>query len=118
GPGAGGRRRTLRDRHPPRLRPALLARGAGGAGGSAPLRGGVPHRPARRRRERPGARDEHPAAVAVDAAVVGREGGRAISLGSDAHTPAALAHGFPEAMAMVEAFGFRAGSDPRELWRR
>lgn len=46
------------------------------------------------------------------------EGGRAISLGSDAHTPAALAHGFPEAAAMVEAFGFRPGRDPRELWRR
>ncbi|MDN6329967.1 MAG: PHP domain-containing protein [Brachybacterium sp.] len=46
------------------------------------------------------------------------EGGRTISLGSDAHTPGALAHGFPEAVAMVEAFGFRAGRDPRELWRR
>lgn len=46
------------------------------------------------------------------------EGGRAISLGSDAHAPRALAHGFPEAAAMVEAFGFRAGSDPRDLWRR
>ena len=46
------------------------------------------------------------------------EGGRAISFGSDAHTAAALAHGFPEAMAMVEAFGFRPGPDPRDLWRR
>ena len=46
------------------------------------------------------------------------EGGRAISFGSDAHAPHALAHGFPEAVAMVEAFGFRAGIDPRDLWRR
>lgn len=46
------------------------------------------------------------------------EGGHAISLGSDSHAPSALAHGFPEAMAMVEAFGFRAGRDPRDLWRR
>ncbi|MGP9707915.1 PHP domain-containing protein [Brachybacterium sp. AOP42-C2-15] len=46
------------------------------------------------------------------------EGGRAISFGSDAHAPRALAHGFPEAAAMVEAFGFRAGATPQELWRR
>lgn len=46
------------------------------------------------------------------------EGGRAVSFGSDAHVPAALAHGFPEAAAMVESFGFRPGRDPRELWRR
>ena len=46
------------------------------------------------------------------------EGGRAISFGSDAHAPGALAHGFPEAAAMLEAFGFRAGTDPRDLWRR
>ncbi|WP_299304416.1 PHP domain-containing protein [uncultured Brachybacterium sp.] len=46
------------------------------------------------------------------------EGGRAISFGSDAHAPHALAHGFPEAVAMVEAFGFRAGATAQELWRR
>lgn len=46
------------------------------------------------------------------------EGGRAISFGSDAHAPGALAHGFPEAVAMVEAFGFRAGARVQDLWRR
>ena len=46
------------------------------------------------------------------------EGGRAISFGSDSHTTSALAHGFPEAVAMVESYGFRPGDDPRELWRR
>lgn len=47
-----------------------------------------------------------------------QEGGRAVSLGSDAHEPARLAHGLPEAAAMAEAFGFRPGADPAELWRR
>ena len=46
------------------------------------------------------------------------EGGRAVSFGSDSHTPLALAANFPEATAMLEALGFRRGSDPRELWRR
>ena len=46
------------------------------------------------------------------------EGGRAVSLGSDSHTPRTLAHGFPEAMAMVEAFGFRPGTQPWDLLRR
>ena len=46
------------------------------------------------------------------------EGGRAISFGSDAHTTYALAHGFPEAVAMVESFGFRAGGRAQDLWRR
>src|SRR5699024_3567201 len=64
----------VRDRHPPRLRAALLARGGPGARRPAALRGGVPHRDARDRRQRPGARDEHPAPVAVDGAVVGRGG--------------------------------------------
>ena len=45
------------------------------------------------------------------------EGGRAISFGSDAHTPLRLAHGFPEAVAMVESVGFRAGR-AQDLWRR
>lgn len=46
------------------------------------------------------------------------EGGRAVSFGSDAHRAADLAHGFPEAAAMLEAAGFRPGADPRDLWRR
>ena len=48
----------------------------------------------------------------------GEEGGRTLSLGSDAHTPGALAHGFPEAAAMLESFGFGPGADPQDLWRR
>ncbi|AXK46890.1 PHP domain-containing protein [Brachybacterium saurashtrense] len=47
-----------------------------------------------------------------------QEGGRTLSLGSDAHTPAALAHGFPEAVAMLESVGFRPGAEPWDLWRR
>lgn len=46
------------------------------------------------------------------------EGGRAVSIGSDSHEARTLAHGFPEAMAMVEAFGFRPGAQPWDLWRR
>ena len=46
------------------------------------------------------------------------EGGAAISFGSDAHTPAGLAHGFAEAAAMVEAHGFRPGRHAHDLWRR
>ncbi|WP_193105087.1 PHP domain-containing protein [Brachybacterium sp. FME24] len=46
------------------------------------------------------------------------EGGRAVSFGSDSHAPHTLAHGFPEATAMLEAVGFRPGADPRDLWRR
>ena len=37
------------------------------------------------------------------------EGGRAVSFGSDAHAPDALASGFPEAAAMLEHFGYRPG---------
>lgn len=37
------------------------------------------------------------------------EGGRTISIGSDAHTPDALARNFPEAVAMLEYFGYRPG---------
>jgi len=48
----------------------------------------------------------------------GEEGGSTLSLGSDAHAPGALAHGFPEAAAMLESFGFRPGPDPQDLWRR
>ena len=46
------------------------------------------------------------------------EGGATISFGSDAHAPAALAHGFAEAAAMVEAHGFRPGRHPYDVWRR
>ncbi|GGL12802.1 histidinol-phosphatase (PHP family) [Curtobacterium luteum] len=46
------------------------------------------------------------------------EGGRAVTFGSDAHTADALATGFPEATAMLESFGFRAGRRPEEFWTR
>ena len=46
------------------------------------------------------------------------EGGRAVTFGSDAHEPVALAHGFREAADMVEAHGFRPGSDPWQAWLR
>jgi len=46
------------------------------------------------------------------------EGGRAVSFGSDAHVPEMLAANFPEAMAMVESFGFRPGSRPEDYWTR
>ncbi len=46
------------------------------------------------------------------------EGGRAISFGSDAHTPDALARNFPEAVAMLEHFGFRPGHRAWDLWTR
>jgi histidinol-phosphatase (PHP family) len=44
------------------------------------------------------------------------EGGRAVTFGSDAHMPSALAYGFAEAAAMVEAQGFRPGRDPYDVW--
>lgn len=46
------------------------------------------------------------------------EGGAAVSFGSDAHTPDAVASHFPEATAMLEHVGFRPGRTPDELWRR
>jgi histidinol-phosphatase (PHP family) len=46
------------------------------------------------------------------------EGGQAISFGSDAHSPEALACGFTAAAAMVEANGFRPGRDPLDFWLR
>ena len=46
------------------------------------------------------------------------EGGRAVSFGSDAHEPEALAAHFPEAVAMVESFGFEAGSRAEDFWTR
>ena len=47
-----------------------------------------------------------------------QEGGRAVSFGSDAHSHETLAASFPEAMAMVESFGFRPGSRPEDFWTR
>jgi histidinol-phosphatase (PHP family) len=44
------------------------------------------------------------------------EGGRAVSFGSDAHVPQAVAAGFPEAQQMLEQLGFRPGPKPEHLW--
>lgn len=46
------------------------------------------------------------------------EGGEAISFGSDAHDPTALARGFADAAAMVEANGLRPGRHPYDFWVR
>jgi histidinol-phosphatase (PHP family) len=45
-------------------------------------------------------------------------GGKAITFGSDAHDPSGLAHGFSEAVGVVEAAGFRAGRHPHDFWSR
>lgn len=45
-------------------------------------------------------------------------GGHAVSFGSDAHVPAAVANGFAEAATMVEAQGFRPGRTPHDFWVR
>ncbi len=45
-------------------------------------------------------------------------GGRAVSFGSDAHQPDAVAAGFVEAAAMAEAHGFRADRAPTDFWWR
>lgn len=46
------------------------------------------------------------------------EGGDAVTFGSDAHEPSAIARGFCEAAQMAEAHGFRPGSNPYDLWGR
>lgn len=46
------------------------------------------------------------------------EGGQAVSFGSDAHQPEAIARGFAEAMHLAESQGFRPGVSPYDLWRR
>lgn len=46
------------------------------------------------------------------------EGGRAVTFGSDAHGPEGLAANFPEAVAMLEHFGFRPGQRPEDFWTR
>ena len=45
-------------------------------------------------------------------------GGGAVSFGSDAHTPGAVARGFADAAAVAEAAGFRPQDDPLDFWRR
>lgn len=45
-------------------------------------------------------------------------GGDAITFGSDAHTPTALATGFADAAALAEAEGFRPGRDADDVWHR
>jgi histidinol-phosphatase (PHP family) len=45
-------------------------------------------------------------------------GGDAVSFGSDAHRPGDLASGFAAAAEVASGCGFRAGSDPAELWGR
>lgn len=45
------------------------------------------------------------------------EGGRALSFGSDAHTPERVGARFVTAVDVAEAAGFRAGRDPYHFWR-
>jgi histidinol-phosphatase (PHP family) len=46
------------------------------------------------------------------------EGGEAVTFGSDAHEPSAVARGFRDAADMAEAHGFRTGRDPYDFWTR
>jgi histidinol-phosphatase (PHP family) len=46
------------------------------------------------------------------------EGGEAVTFASDAHDPTALATGFADAAAMVEAHGFHRGRHPYDFWTR
>ena len=46
------------------------------------------------------------------------EGGQAVTIASDAHTPDRLAGNFYEAMAMAEYFGFLPGRRPHDFWTR
>lgn len=46
------------------------------------------------------------------------EGGRAVSLGSDAHSPEHLAAGFSHAQDVVTAVGFKRPDDPLAFWTR
>jgi len=59
--------------------------------------------------------------IPLDARIVRwwhEEGGDAVTFGSDAHEPSAVATGFAEAAAMVEAQGFRPGPAPLDFWAR
>lgn len=44
-------------------------------------------------------------------------GGKALTFGSDAHTPSAVAREFSSAAAMAEAAGFHPGRYPHDCWR-
>lgn len=46
------------------------------------------------------------------------EGGPAVTFGSDAHVPDAVARRFGAAAAVVEAVGFRPGRHPQDFWIR
>jgi histidinol-phosphatase (PHP family) len=46
------------------------------------------------------------------------EGGRAVSMGSDAHDPERIARGFELAGELAEAAGFQPNDDPADYWRR
>jgi len=46
------------------------------------------------------------------------EGGRAVSFGSDAHSPEHVAAGFALAQEIAAAAGFMAGNDPLAFWTR
>lgn len=45
-------------------------------------------------------------------------GGEALTFGSDAHVPTALATGFADAAALAESEGFRPGRDAEDVWHR
>jgi histidinol-phosphatase (PHP family) len=45
-------------------------------------------------------------------------GGQALSFGSDAHRPSAVARRFAGAAAMAQEAGFRPGRHPHDFWRR
>ncbi len=45
-----------------------------------------------------------------------QEGGTAVTFGSDAHVPEAVAEGFPEAMLMLEHVGFQPGRRAEDFW--
>ena len=46
------------------------------------------------------------------------ERGEAVTFGSDAHEPSAIARGFRDAAQLAEAHGFRPGRDPYDFWAR
>lgn len=57
----------------------------------------------------------------LDPVIVGwwrEEGGKAVTFGSDAHHPDALANGFAAAAALAEANGFKPGRRPYDWWSR